>query len=696
MVEHADFLVEIGTEELPPKALPALAAAFRDGLIARLADARLGHGEVESFATPRRLAVKIRRLETRQADQEVEVRGPPASVARVEGAWTNAARKFAASAGVPLEALVERADGKGVYVYAARRDVGAPAAELLPKLVEGALGALPVPRRMRWGAAEAEFVRPVHWLVMLLGAEIVPCSLFGVQAGRVSRGHRFMASRPTELATPADYPEQLEREAFVVASFEARRERIRAQAETAASEGGGKLVLDPALLDEVTALVEWPVPVTGTFEARFLELPEEVLIATLQDHQRYFPVREAGGRLAARFITISNLDSPSPEAVRHGNERVVRPRLADAAFFWAQDRRAALGSRTVLLDDVVFQKKLGSIGAKSRRVAALAMRIASLLDTDPDAAERAALLAKCDLVTAMVGEFPELQGIMGRYYAQADGEADEIAAAIEEHYLPRFAGDRMPASATGQVLALADKLDTIAGIFAIGQRPTGNRDPFGIRRAALGALRILIECELDLDLPSLVAEAIAAQPVAAPAEMAGEIVDFLMDRLRGYYLDGGGAVIAGHDAFEAVLARQPASLVDFHQRLTAVLEFAQLDAAGALATANKRIANILRQADTQAIGEVDPELLHAEAERLLHRQIQALAADVRPLVASRRYREALELLATLREIVDRFFEEVLVMDPDPALRRNRLSLLACLRALFMDIADVSRLGVSSP
>jgi glycyl-tRNA synthetase beta chain len=696
MAERADFLVEIGTEELPPKSLPALAAAFRDGLVARLAEARLGHGEVESFATPRRLALKVLRLETRQADQEVALRGPPASIARVDGAWTRAAEKFAASAGVPLEALVERTEGKGVYLYACKSESGAWAATLLPRLVESALDALPVQRRMRWGATEAEFVRPVHWLVMLLGTEVVPCRLFGVEAGRASRGHRFMASQPVELVGPGDYPERLEREGFVVAGFAARRERIRVQAETAAGEQGGRLVLDPSLLDEVTALVEWPVPVTGQFESRFLELPEEVLIATLQDHQRYFPVRDPDGRLAARFITISNLDSPAPAAIRHGNERVVRPRLADAAFFWAQDRRSPLIDRMALLDSVVFQKQLGSVGAKSRRIGVLAGQIARRLGADAAAAEQAAALAKCDLVTAMVGEFPELQGTMGRYYATADGEAGEVAAAIEEQYLPRYAGDRLPQTATGRVLALADKLDTIAGSFLIGQRPTGNRDPFGLRRAALGVVRILIECELDLELPWLVEQAVATQPLEGPDELPGEIEEFLLDRLRGYCLDGAGSVVARHDSFEAVLARRPASLVEFHQRLVAVLEFVQLDAATALAAANKRIANILRQGESDTLGQVDSSRLREEPERVLHEQVQALAIRVQPLVEARRYREALVALATLRDSVDRFFDEVLVMDPDPELRSNRLALLHAVRELFLGIADVSRLDVTSP
>lgn len=689
MADRADFLVELGTEELPPKALPALSAAFRDGLVARLAEARLSHGDVEAFATPRRLAVKVHRLETCQADQAVALRGPPLSVARVAGAWTRAAEKFAASAGVDCDALVEQVEAKGAYVYVHKTEAGATAATLLPGLVEGALGALPVPRRMRWGAAEAEFVRPVHWLVMLLGPDVVACTMFDIAAGRHTRGHRFMAPTPIELSGPGDYPARLEDEGYVVPCFETRRTRIRNQAETAAAEHGARLVLDPALLDEVTALVEWPVPVTGEFEERFLALPEEVLIATLQDHQRYFPLRRADGRLAARFITISNLESISPEVIRHGNERVVRPRLADAAFFWAQDRKTALAEREVLLDSVVFQEKLGSTGAKARRVAALAVGIAAGLGADTAAAERAARLAKCDLVTAMVGEFPELQGTMGRYYALADGEDPDTAAAIEEQYLPRFAGDRLPTTRIGQVLALADKLDTVAGIFAIGQRPTGNRDPFGVRRAALGILRILVECELDLDLPSLVAAAVAAQPV--PGGDSSEILEFLFDRLRGYYVDGGAQLIVSLDVFSAVQARQPASLVDFHQRLVAVVEFTRLDAAAALAAANKRIANILRQADDAAPGAVEPGLLREPAEQALHDQVRALAGEVAPLVAARRYREALERLATLRPVVDRFFDDVLVMDPDAGLRANRLALLASLRALFMDIADVSRI-----
>jgi len=692
MVERADFLVEIGTEELPPKALADLSSAFHDGVVARLAEARLAHGNVRSYAAPRRLALKVEALQVAQEDEEKTLTGPPTRVAVVDGEYTKAGLKFAESAGIPVDALTTVVNERGEYLCATVVVKGRPAAEILPGIVEGALAQLPIPKRMRWGSSDAEFVRPVHWLVMLLGAELVPCTVLDTPAGRSTRGHRFHAPQPIELADAAQYPERLEREGRVLADFASRRERIRAQAEAEATAAGGHLVLDPALLDEVTALVEWPVPVCGRFEERFLELPEEVLIATLQDHQRYFPIRGDDGRLLPKFITVSNLESRDPDVVRAGNERVVRPRLADAAFFWTQDGATALAERIGGLDRVVFQMKLGSMGDKARRVARLARSLAEPAGARADEAERAALLAKCDLLTSMVGEFPELQGTMGRYYATADGEPTEVCAAIEEQYLPRFAGDRLPGTPAGRALAIADKLDTIAGIFAIGQKPTGNKDPFGIRRAALGVLRILVECGLDLDLDALVRDALAAQPVEAGEGMAEEVLDYLMDRLRGYYAEGGAGLRAGHDAFTAVLARRPTSMVDFQERLRAVVEFSGLGAAAALAAANKRIANILRQAEGQAEAAPHADLLREPAERALHEAVESLSETVEPLVADRAYREALEKLSGLRPVVDTFFDEVLVMDPDEAVRRNRLALLARLRGLFMGIADVSRLG----
>ena len=692
MADRVDFLVEIGTEELPPKALGELSGAFRDGVVARLAEARLDHEGVRAFATPRRLALVVEALQETQSDEERTLTGPPTRVGIVDGEYTKAAVKFAESSGVTVSELTTVVNERGEYLSVTRLEKGRPAAELLPGIVEGALGALPIPKRMRWGSSEAEFVRPVHWLVMLLGEEVVPCTILDAVAGRSTRGHRFHAPEPIELGSAAEYPGRLEEEGRVVADFGARRDTIRAQAEAEARDAGGRLVLDPALLDEVTALVEWPVPLCGRFDERFLELPEEVLIATLQDHQRYFPVRGADGRLLPRFVTISNLESRDPGVVRAGNERVVRPRLADAAFFWAQDRATPLATRVAALDDVVFQKRLGSVGDKARRVGVLARTVAGAAGTDVEAAARAAALSKCDLLTAMVGEFPELQGTMGRYYAVHDGEPAEVARALEEQYLPRFAGDRLPETGAGRALALADRLDTIAGIFAIGQRPTGNRDPFGIRRAALGVLRILVEGGLDLDLHALVAAAVNGQPVDVPEGLAGDVLDYLMERLRGYYAEGGAGVRAGHGAFEAVAARRPASMVDFDERLRAVLEFARLDAAQSLAAANKRIANILRQAGNEAPGAPDPGRLAEPAELSLHEAVGEMEAEIGPLVAARRYREAMERLAVLRPVVDRFFDEVLVMDPDEGLRRNRLALLARLRGLFMGIADVSRLG----
>jgi len=528
---------------------------------------------------------------------------------------------------------------------------------------------------------------------MLLGEDVLPCRLLGVDAGRSTRGHRFHAPEPIELVSPAGYAQALDA-GRVIADFAGRRERVRELAQKAAAQAGGALVFDAALLDEVTALVEWPVPVSGRFDARFLDLPDEVLIATLQDHQRYFPLRSPDGKLMPRFVAISNLDSLDPDAVRRGNERVVVPRLADAEFFYSRDRQTPLAERAAGLAGVVFQKRLGTLADKTARVVALAGRIAQLAGGDAATAERAATLAKCDLLTAMVGEFPELQGTMGRYYARHDGEPPEVAQAIGEQYLPRWSGDALPATAAGRALALADRLDTIAGTFAIGQRPSGTRDPFGIRRAALGALRILIEGRLDLDLNALVTDAVAAQPVSPkdPA-LAEAILEYFMERLRGYYLDGAGELTAGHGEFEAVLARRPASPLDFHQRLAAVVEFSRLDAAESLAAANKRIANILRQAGTEAPDAApDPARLVEPAERALFERVEGLAEEVRPLVAARRYRDALERLAALRAPVDRFFDDVLVMDDDPQLRRNRLALLARLRGLFMDVADVSRLG----
>jgi glycyl-tRNA synthetase beta chain len=694
-IEERDFLVELGTEELPPKALLELSLAFAAGMTAGLLQAGLAHGQVQPFATPRRLAVSVKRLAARQREQNLKRRGPPVNAAfDAAGAPTRAALAFAQSCGTTVESLQRLEEPKGLFLFFIGSKPGIEAVALLPGIVQTALDALPIPKRMRWGAGSAEFVRPVHWLVMLYGRNVVPATLLETAAGNTTQGHRFMAPHPLRIASPASYARTLRERGFVLADFGERREKVRELATKLAGELGGRAVFDAALLDEVTALVEWPVAIAGRFDTRFLELPREVLISTLQDHQRYFPLEDANGVLQPWFITMSNIESREPDKVRAGNERVVRPRLADAAFFWEQDRKQPLAAFITRLDGVTFHAKLGSIGAKVRRIAVLAGEIADAMRGDRALAERAAQLCKCDLLSAMVGEFPELQGIMGRYYALLDQESAEVAEAIREHYLPRSAGDELPRTATGVALSIADKLDTLAGIFAIGQKPSGTRDPFGLRRAAIGVLRILIEGRLELDLRGLIERAVALQPVTAPGA-AGEVYDYMLERLRTYFLEGAGAAAArtaiSTEMFDAVLATQPRSPLDFAQRLQALAAFLELPEAASLTAANKRIANILRKAEGTAPGEVDVAVLKAPAELRLFDGMRALAKTVASATAQREYTAALGHLAQLRAAVDAFFDQVMVMDPDEKLRANRLALLAQLGGLFAGIADLSRL-----
>ncbi|HSQ70060.1 MAG TPA: glycine--tRNA ligase subunit beta [Steroidobacteraceae bacterium] len=692
MSRYRDFLVEIGTEELPPKSLLALASAFAEGVARGLDAAGLPHGAIERFATPRRLAVRVRRLSDRQPDRTVERRGPPVKAAfDASGAPTQAALAFAKSCGVELPALGRLESEKGSWLIYRGNEPGAATIDLLPGILSSALDALPVARRMRWGSGEEQFVRPVHWVLTRFGKDVVACRLLGVEAAGVSHGHRFMAPRPITIATPASYLTSLHRRGKVLADLHQRRETIREGVAAAATGVGGEAVIDESLLEEVTALVEWPVPLTGRFDVRFLELPEEVLIATLQEHQRYFPVRDAQGRLMPCFVAVANIESRDPAQVVAGNERVVRPRLADAEFFWNTDRRTALAARSPELARVTYQARLGSLHDKTGRVRALARSIAAATGADPALADRAAELAKCDLLTGMVGEFPELQGVMGRYYASNDGEPAEVCEAIHEQYLPRFAGDVLPSTGTGMALSIADRLDTIAGIFAAGQKPTGNRDPFGLRRAALGMLRTAIERRLDLDLPKLIADSLAALPFPAAAGVATEIYDYVMDRLRAYYLEGESTSAVTPEMFDAVLATRPSSPLDFDARLRALSEFLDLPDAQSLAAANKRIANILRKSEEPVGEDVDADLLIDPAEQVLAEQIAAMARKVEPEFAARRYTEALRQLAALRPAVDAFFDSVMVMAEDERLRRNRLAMLGRMRALFMHVADLSRL-----
>ncbi|MBK8535762.1 MAG: glycine--tRNA ligase subunit beta [Candidatus Competibacteraceae bacterium] len=689
MADLRDLLIEIGTEELPPKALFNLSLSFEQGIRDGLEKAGLPTTAIRRFATPRRLAVLIEQLPTQQPDRQLERRGPALSAAfAADGRPTKAAEGFARSCGVAVAELQQQETDKGVWLVHVNVEPGAATADLIPGIVLTALAALPIPKRMRWGDREDEFVRPVHWAVLLFGDEVIPATIMGVQTGRETRGHRFHHPALIRLTAPADYARQLAGEGKVITDFGDRRDAIRAQAEAAAAALNGIVVIKPELLDEVAALVEWPVALAGNFEPRFLEVPAEALISTMQDHQRYFPVVDAHGRLLPHFITITNLESRDPAQVRAGNERVIRPRFSDAEFFWNQDRKQPLAARMESLKQVVFQQRLGTLADKSERVAALARLIAEQSQGNPEWAERAARLAKCDLLTQMVQEFPELQGIMGRYYALHDQEAREVAQAQEEQYLPRFAGDRLPTTATGRTLALAERLDTLIGIFAIGQAPSGAKDPFALRRAALGVLRIVIEGELDLDLQTLLERAATRFDPAIRAENAVETVfEFIMDRLRSYYLDQG--VLP--DTFEAVLDCRPTRPLDFDRRVHAVSAFRERPEAAALAAANKRIRNLLKKVATVLPFEVRPDLLIEDAEQALAGRLVELSSEVIPLMETGLYGEALNRLARLREPVDAFFDQVLVMADDPVLRDNRIALLNELSSLFLRVADFSRL-----
>ena len=694
-MKSADLLVEIGTEELPPKALRGLMDAFAANLAGALDEARLEHGDVHAYASPRRLAVIVDELTAGQEERRLSQKGPPVSVAYDDdGKPLPPATAFAKKCGVAVADLGRVKTDKGEWLAAETVEEGKTAAELLPGLVEKALAELPIPRRMRWGDGDAEFVRPVHWVVLLHGTDIVAGTVMGIDCGNTTMGHRFHSKGPITISAPSDYLETLERGGRVIADFDVRRELVRKGVEASAKAANGHIVDGEALYDEVAALVEWPVPVLGRFDEEFLALPREVVVSTLTGHQRYFPVGDESGELLPTFVTVANLESKEPDKVRHGNERVIRQRLADAAFFWDSDRRRALSTRREALRDVVYQRGLGSLYDKSARTAEIAGWLAEQQGVERSQVERAAELCKCDLLTGMVGEFPDLQGTMGRYYAISDGEPIAVATAIGEHYQPRFAGDALPETDAGRILAMADKLDTLAGIFTIGKKPSGNRDPFGLRRAALGIIRLAIECGMDIDLKALIALALELQPAGKedPGALAESLYTFITDRLRRYFLDRDAELAT--ETFDAVMARQPASLVDFELRLQAVQAFLELDEAQSLAAANKRIANILRQAEVTETSDIDDKLLEQGAERMLYNALVSAEATVRPLLDERDYTRSLRELAALRQPVDTFFDDVMVMADDDAVRINRLALLAGLRTLFLDVADISRLSVA--
>ncbi len=695
-MNRRDFLVELGTEELPPKALSKLSAAFTKGIVDGLKAAGLSHSAVRSYASPRRLALVVEALQEAQADTQIERRGPAVQAAYDnEGLPTKALQGFARSCGAEIESLETLETDKGSWLVYRAEEQGKLAQQLIPAIVQQSLDKLPIPKRMRWGDLSAEFVRPVHWLVLLFGDEVVDAEILAVQSGRESRGHRFHHPEKISINQPSEYAPLLETEGRVVASFNDRREAVRGQVQEAALKLGGKAVIDEALLDEVTGMVEWPVAVAGSFEQRFLDVPPEALISAMKGHQKYFHVVDGNGKLMPNFITVSNIDSKDISVVSAGNERVIRPRLSDAEFFWNQDRKHRLEDRKEELKNVVFQKELGTLHDKAARVAGITYEIVKELGGNPSHGADAGYLAKCDLMTEMVAEFPELQGIMGSYYARHDRLAEEIAVAMDEQYMPRFAGDALPSSVIGQALAIADKIDTMVGIFDIGQPPTGSKDPFALRRAALGIVRIIIEKELDLDLNFILKQADSRYQHSAPkrilqAETLEKVFSFMMERLRVYYSDAGISV----DVFEAVSAVRPGRPYDFDQRVRAVNAFRQLAGAEALAAANKRAANILRQAIETGVvvaAAVDASLLQEIAEKALAERITAVSEAVRPALEKLDYTSALQQMAALRESVDAFFDEVMVMVDDEAVKLNRLALLNSLHHLFLQVADVSQL-----
>jgi glycyl-tRNA synthetase beta chain len=684
-----DLLIEIGTEELPPKALKKLSLAFLTGIKTGLEKAGLSFVSIKPFASPRRLALLVSELTEQTPHKHIERRGPALQAAYGEdGCPTQAAIGFARSCGVEVEDLDKLETDKGSWLMYQSEQPGQATSQLIPDLVLVALETLPIPKRMRWGDLDSQFVRPVHWVVLLFGHEVIDAELLSVKAGRTTYGHRFHHPEPIEIPAPSEYEVLLESEGKVVADFDRRATTVRAQVESMAIELKGQAVINDALLEEVTAMVEWPVAVAGQFEERFLAVPQEALISTMAANQKYFHLVDEQNRLMPYFITVSNIESRDERKVRAGNERVIRPRFADAEFFWNQDRKQRLDTRLEQLKTVIFQQQLGTLFDKTQRNTKLAATIATELGADKQLAIRAAELSKCDLLTEMVGEFPNLQGTMGRYYAQHDGEAPAVAEAIDHYYRPRFAGDALPEGVISQTLALADRLDTLIGIFAIGQLPTGDKDPYALRRAALGVLRIMIENKVDLDLHQLLTQAAHHFDSAIGADKAVEpVMEFILDRLRAYYQEQG----IRPDVLDAVTALKPVRPVDINKRIHAVNTFRQLPEAESLAAANKRSGNILKKVKGKLPETINPDLLVEEAEQKLYQALTDLNKTVAPLLANSDYEPALQKLAGLRKTVDTFFDDVMVMVEDSGLRDNRIALLNQLHGLFLQVADISRL-----
>ena len=693
-MKRDDFLIELLTEELPPKALLKLATSFRDNVKERLEKAGLPFSSIECYATPRRLAVFVKELVASQEDQVVERKGPALQAAFDEGGEpTQACIGFARSCGVSPRELQTIRSPQGSWVGYKQTVAGKSVAELMPTMIADSLQALPIPKRMRWGAGDAQFVRPVHSLLMLYGDQIIEANLFGCQSSRVTSGHRFHAPGTITIPHAAAYVSLMETEGSVIVDFNKRRQMIRESADAALKNKIGKKgkvwMRDEALLDEVTGLVEWPVALCGQFDEAFLKLPAEVLISSMQEHQRYFPVVDDHQKLLPYFVTISNINTLEPERVIHGNERVLRARLADAAFFYTNDQEERLEKRLDRLTGIVFQAKLGTLYEKAERLSLLSGFIARKIGANAEHAARAGLLAKTDLTTNMVNEFPELQGVMGSYYAKQDGESEDVVFAMREHYLPRFSGDRLPARGVSQAVALADRLDTLIGTFGINQIPTGDKDPYGLRRATVGVLRILIENKLNLDLKELLEFALNGYNVKLDnPNVMSDLLSFMQERLRAWYLEQGIAA----DVFASVAALQLSNPLDIHARIQAVTSFKKLNEAEALSVANKRVSNILSKYDGKMIAKnIDQAMFENHAERELSKQLDAKSHLIARLSQQGDYEKVLLQLAELREPIDQFFDEVMVMTDDVARRENRILLLGKLRELFLYVADIALL-----
>ena len=684
-----DFLFEIGTEELPPKTLLTLATALCHGIEKGLLDKGLQFAATKIFAAPRRLGVLVSDLDSQQPKQTVECRGPAIKAAYdADGKPTKAAMGFAKSCGVDFCTLQTQKTDKGEWLYYAATLPGKPTLELLGDVVNAAVKSLPITKPMRWGEHTIEFIRPVHWILMLLGKEVVPAEVLGKQAGRFTHGHRFHFPEALNIKAAADYESLLENKAHVIPDFGKRRMQIVNDIKKLATESNGLAIVDEELLDEVTAIVEYPQVLRASFADEFLQVPQEALIAAMQGHQKSFPVFDSEQGLLPYFIFVTNIKSKKPRSVIAGNEKVMHARLSDAAFFYKTDRKMPLVERLPTLKNVMFQKKLGNLYQRSERIAILSESVANAIGADTTQAKRAGLLCKCDLMSDMVYEFTELQGIMGAYYAQHDGEAEKVVQAIREHYQPEFSGDELPSEVVGVCVALADKLDLLVGVFGIGQRPTGDKDPFALRRAAIGVLRILIEKQLNLDLPSLITTVIAQYGNLDNAQTQADVLSYISERLKYWYLEQDITL----PIFNAVVAKPLGDLNDFNKRILAVKHFSTLSVAENLAAANKRVSNILnKNSDQKSKQNVDEKLLQEPAEKALHTEIKRKQVDVKPLLAAKYYTAVLTSFADLQQPIDDFFDHVMVMSDDEALKNNRLALLKTLRSMFTEVADIAQL-----